>query len=1511
MAKNYPLMIAGVASLLTLAPYGVAQALAQKVTPPVSLKPGKVTPAELKARLAESKAKHPLLHQRIMPSFAKRDSIVRLNHSIAPGVKMQQTPGLILKSNNEAVKTLWGNVLYDNTWDDYTTAYGMYKFETKAPISVSKQFGDDFFRATGAGAWLEDALYYVMYQSFWGVDMVYLYKYNTDTWTQEVEKRLEDFTMVANETAVAADGTVYGDFLDADGNYNELGIADYENGTRTTIGRLKRAYVAMGITSDDVLYGIGTDGNLYKIDTKTAEETLVGSTGVQVAKKDGSFFYQSGEIDQSTNTFYWDCVDVHQKSTLYTVDLATAQLTEIGEFANNNIISLLSIPKAKAADGAPAAPASLSFDFKEGSLTGNVCFTAPDKTFAGGTLEAGTQLSYSILVDKQEVATGTTTPGAQVAHEITLKSGYSNITVTVSNSEGKSPKTAARYYAGYDKPKTIGEVTTAIDTATGQATVTWEAPTAGENDGYVGGLTYDIVRYPDGKTVKTGCTETTFTETLEKGETQTYGYGVTANNHGVKSAETVSNFVAYGDPITPPFINSFEDDSEMAYFTVIDNNNDGNKWTRVEPSMSNDYDGYALLTRIDKTAFDDWMITPALSLKANHQYKISFRLSGFSKYYEEKFEVKYGATPTVAGMTETLMEATSLKQSDFDTRTLELTPTEDQVVYLGFHGLTEKSEAMGIKIDDVSVSAGVDLEAPDTISSLKVEAGENGALQANISFKAPSTQLNGGELSSITKFQLRRTGKIVAEIPAAAPGAEVTYTDDTATNGINIYSVTACNDKGAGFYCTPVPVYIGEDAPNAPVKGSTEDKYTSVRLNWSAPETGTHDGYVNPKNLTYTIATKGGSDYYPTYDAVGTSEGQNYYDYKVNTLEGSEQTVKTFYVNAANKYGESSYIALPSFVIGKPYDIPFSASVKDYKFYGILWTAWGTGTSDFDLSTESCDNDGGSFHVMPYNTEDIAYLGSGKINLGGATAPKLMFHHKAAEGSTAKITVEVETPDGKSEVAGVVDYANLKGGEWSASAVDLSKWANEKFITFDFAVQGSTYEDIYIDRLFVRDTNDDDLNAEIEAPESMTKGESAKVNVRVNNFGSNDAKKFSVSLYANDQLVETKKVTETLKAYDFTDIAFDYQSNVLTQDESVDLKAVVDYTYDLNEDDNTVSANVKFTVSNKPKPDHVDAEATTEGVKLTWTPVTSTSETTTDSFENYTSWSQNTFGNFTASANNSGTTGGVLDNYKFPNQGSNYAFMLFDPLNEWLEEDQLAQLPEFTAHSGSKYLASLYRVNDEGTAVNQDNWLISPELSGDKQQVSFWVKNVNDGDTSYPETFDVLYSTSDPYSYAFTKLGDTYTVADGKWKQITVELPAGTKYFAINQNTSGENAFVFMVDDVTYSYGIGEVKSYNIYRDGKKVGTVEATATSFVDEEIKSTDSNTYQYGVTAVFADAESEATLAQPITPTGIENIVATGKTFDVYTLEGICVAKNVKSLGLLKQGVYLVNGKKVVIE
>lgn len=524
--------------------------------------------------------------------------------------------------------TFWGNVLYDATWGAETPEYGIYTFGTEAPISVKKQFQDEFFRATGAGAWIEDNLYFVMYQNFWGTDMIYFYHYDTNTWEKKVEKRIEDYSLIACETAVAADGTVYGCFLDGNGSNNELGIADYENITRSTIGRLRHSYVAMGITSDNILYGIAEDGNLYKIDTSTAEEILVGPTGKQLKKADDSFYYQSGEIDQTTNTFYWDCVDSNQKSTLYTVDLATGQLTEIGDFANNNIISLLTIPKAKAADGAPAAIDQMHFDFVDGSLSGHIQFTAPNKNFAGGNL-TDSKLTYTILNDKEEIAKGGTKPGAAVSQPVTLNKGYNTITIIVSNGEGPSPKFASRYYAGFDTPKPVVNAHTSVDTNTGKATVTWEAPAGGQNEGYVGELTYDIKRYPEGKVIKTGHVGTMFEDTLPEGETAVYGYGITPNNHGTMGEEMVSNYVSYGAPITPPFANGFESEADLAYFKVIDADNDGITWGIEEPGMFNDNDGYARILRgEEKHSFDDWLVSPALHVKANHQYKISFRLSG-------------------------------------------------------------------------------------------------------------------------------------------------------------------------------------------------------------------------------------------------------------------------------------------------------------------------------------------------------------------------------------------------------------------------------------------------------------------------------------------------------------------------------------------------------------------------------------------------------------------------------------------------------------------------------------------------------------------------------------------------------------------------------------------------------------------------------------------------------------------------------------------------------------------
>ena len=131
----------------------------------------------------------------------------------------------------------------------------------------------------------------------------------------------------------------------------EWGVVDYATKTRTTIAQAANAYVALGIAQDGYAYGVAQDGNLYRIDRKTGGETKIGSTGVAVVTDGGSSYFQSGEIDPKTNTFYWAATDAAGASALYTVDLSSGLATKVGDYPNEyggaNITGL-TIPKAAA-----------------------------------------------------------------------------------------------------------------------------------------------------------------------------------------------------------------------------------------------------------------------------------------------------------------------------------------------------------------------------------------------------------------------------------------------------------------------------------------------------------------------------------------------------------------------------------------------------------------------------------------------------------------------------------------------------------------------------------------------------------------------------------------------------------------------------------------------------------------------------------------------------------------------------------------------------------------------------------------------------------------------------------------------------------------------------------------------------------------------------------------------------------------------------------------------------------
>ena len=83
--------------------------------------------------------------------------------------------------------------------------------------------------------------------------------------------------------------------------------------------------MAIASTYDGEMYGMGTGGGLYKINTETGSLTLVGNTGYM------PWFLQSMEFDHTDNTLYWAGSDA-EHTFLAAVDVNTAAAIEIGDF---------------------------------------------------------------------------------------------------------------------------------------------------------------------------------------------------------------------------------------------------------------------------------------------------------------------------------------------------------------------------------------------------------------------------------------------------------------------------------------------------------------------------------------------------------------------------------------------------------------------------------------------------------------------------------------------------------------------------------------------------------------------------------------------------------------------------------------------------------------------------------------------------------------------------------------------------------------------------------------------------------------------------------------------------------------------------------------------------------------------------------------------------------------------------------------------------------------------------
>lgn len=1414
-----------------------------------------------------------------------------------------------------ASRNLWG---YVNNATQYPTAsqqLGYMAFDAATASNFRDlKTEDERNMSPNGGASYYDGKYHAVHfsrnQASSSLVVTY-YQFNTeDKWHQEIAPELVSKPeLIATTTATSQfTGKVYGQFYTSDLAAFEFGIIDYDKMQRTTIAPSKHKFVAMGVSSEERVYAVATDGVLYELNTITGEETEVGSTGVYVAPSSEKSYTQSGGIDQDDDTFYWAAYDAERNGALYSVDLKTGKATLIAEFPHNEQILGMAIPEATPDAAAPGTPTGFSVKFENGLTKGSVSISAPAKTYGGQTLSG--DLTFLVRSGKTELLTGTMPANSSITKEITAPEGLNNFTVTLSNAAGKSKAAKTTAYVGYDEPTQVSFARLQIDDASGKATVKWGKPSGTVHNGYLGDLRYDIVRYPDAKTVGTNISGLSFSETIKDKHLRNYYYGIIPINGSKRGAERRTGAVAYGDNIVPPYYEDFSLVEAFDLFKIIDENGDDNTWKWHEDKHSAYYPASS-----SKDA-NDWLITPAIQLEANHSYKVAFTARSSSAYFPEKIEAKWGNKDKVENLTNSFLAATKLPATS-TTYDGEIRTSAAQQFFLGIHAISDKAMDY-IYVENFSIVDNGHLNAPAAVENVKITPDPTTALKANISFRLPTKTVAGKTLAAVTKVVVTRDGVTVKEFGSSKPGATLSCDDNSPVAGFNNYTITAYTADGAGTP-TVVAAYVGLDKPALLTNVKAADVKTGVKLTWDKASTqGANGGAVLTNDVTYNAYRVRISDGVTSQQLLGSAT-ENSFTENFNTAEG-EQALRLYSVGAKNSKGESERVMSSPVVTGKPYALPFRSNFVSGENAHLWWslTLDEEGGIGFLQNTQtSSDGDNNCRVFTSFSKGGTADLSSGKIALAGASNPAVIFSHNATSGKNCSIEVYAQTPDGTRKLIGTVDYSKLSGKaeDWHRSLFKIpAEMAKADYVMLTFVGEADTYGVVRIDDICVRSIYDNDLAVSISAPAKMKRGVSGKATVTVTNNGEKDASNYRVMLTADGALAFDQTVTEVLKPLQTKSFTVDVKSNVTRQSSKLRLVADVEYAADQYKADNTANCMVDLAESGVPSPENFSATNDQAASKLTmnWSVPTPASIQNRETFENYDNWTINQFGDWTTySSIKSGETGGLWGSQgmPFPHENELYNYIVFNP--DAIQNGITSQNFTLKPHGGEKCLMTMFAreiVNKKFVYYDADNWLISPMLSGEAQTVLFWANNgqPDPSNIRYPQTIEVYYSDKTNDHADFKKL-ETFTHSGGKWDSYTVDLPEGASYFAIRCATPEANAYMLMLDDIVYKAGFGKLEGFRIYRNDKMIEQLPATATSYTvnyDPQAEPT-----RYSVSAVYTGGES-VSVSSDDCQTAINGVTIDAQhPVDVYTVDGKLVMKNATSLRPLKRGVYVVNGVKIV--
>lgn len=1433
---------------------------------------------------------------------------MRIPSVFETGQQVIPSPGFRVPMRAVPHTNLRGVIVGSSAWDPTDPLTGDYSLSAYTPDYVMLKKMRDL--GTTNGICHFDHCYWVtVYENILGVPFITGHVYD-DTTYEELGStgRLPNNYRATSMVYDPVDKVIYGSFLNESDNGFEFGYLDPESLQRVRINTLPFYLYGLAILPDGRMVGLNPrTGTMYRVNKESGMLTPLSESGIT------SDYATSGAVDPKSGRYYFARL-TNDESALYTINVDTGEATKLFDYANSEEIMGLWVPMPPHADKAPSAAKSVALTPKGNELAATLAVGAPS-TFFDASKGSGT-LTMHYTVDDAAPVDSVIGWGEEYVDTLSFAtSGVHKVVVWFETGGQSGPETKVEKFVGGVRPDAVTEVT--LSRGEGSSfTITWTASTTTSDEGQFvpGDVAYKIVRSSDSRTVAENVKGLTYTDVYpEPSKLVELSYSVIPTYNGIEGEATGSEAVIYGymqPPVTEKFASSRKAIVKGAW-TVIDENGDG-----AADGWTHDYSAGRLRAKKDKL---DIYATPRVYLEADKLYTLKFGVGSYSS--SKTAIIGAGISDRLEPKTfRTVIEPKEVKtesKTKYEYLEGDLAVDSTGFYYIGL--INAGGTGTSSYVDNFEIKAPSAKAAPDAPASLAVTPDAHGSLEAEVSFTVPETSIAGDTLTALSKVVVKRGNKVVKTFTeGVTPGCALSCVDTPEEAGAYTYSVAAYNTSGEGRNASAT-VYVGVNIPGNPSKVlMSETSPGEVMVSWEAPAVDA-DGYpITPELITYNVYASDGR----TKLAEGLTDRQ--YSWRPSG-DGDRGFVRC-YVQAVTKAGEAPYIVSSNQIpYGKPYEVPFAESFADAK----VTTLWGlerltNGDASWTITPGSQeiqpqDGDGGFVMFFTSYAEQQARLSTAKIHVPDDRTALSLYYY-SIPGCTNRLDVQAGTP---------VDFTTLKQiniGEtdiqgWTKVTVPLGQYAGRDV---SLALLGTSVNSsqIHVDNVTVRSMHDIDLTAvALKMPARIKPGAEVVATLTVENSGLNSVSDYRVELTDDRGEVLATAPGVTLASGEAAVIALAFTPGV-GLDGRHQFTAKVILEADEDGTDNQSSAVAEVAVPYYPVAGEAAGTYDGEAVTLTWgAPAPASATPVMDDVEEYEPFStglptsvveKDNVGAWTmidcddvATYGIGDGTGGVI---QYPNVGNRMAFMV---LNQ--AQIGLNMAPWAGAENSAQLFASFSAVGKAN-----DDWLVSPLLSGQAQQVSFHAKSAI---ADYPESFEVLVSTTDTDPSHFTRIASVKNIGD-VWKEYTYDIEAGVRYFAVR--CVSDDMFALMVDNLKFEadnpYPGIELLGYNVYRDGALITAVPVTGCMYLDTKVERDSS--YKYQVSAVYNYGESR--LNSPLTLStvyagvgGVSNAVAKvltspghlavvnadGQSVSIYNAQGIKVAGGIGDGGYtLRPGVYV---------